>query len=159
MKAARDPIARFMQEHDKALAQLKLLNKAVSAFRQDGFSAKYCNHIAVSLTFIEKEVLEHNLREERALFPVLERHVTGPTQLLRKEHKKLRIQYVKLKTAVDKMNTNKDSFSAIKKMSEAAKDTIQLLVNHIHKENYILFPLIRKFISKDEMREIARRMA
>jgi uncharacterized protein len=158
MKAALDPIAQFMQEHDEALAQLKLLNKAVSAFMQDGFSAKYYKHITKSLAFIKKEVLEHNLREERALFPILERHVTGPTQVLRKEHKKLLSQYVKLQAAIGKMNANKDSFSAIKKMSVASKETVQLLVNHIHKENYILFPLIQKFISKDEMREIARKM-
>jgi iron-sulfur cluster repair protein YtfE (RIC family) len=32
------------------------------------------------------------------------------------------------------------------------------MVNHIHKENHILFPLVQKFLTKDALREIARRM-
>jgi hemerythrin-like domain-containing protein len=35
---------------------------------------------------------------------------------------------------------------------------VQLLVNHIHKENYILFPLVQKFLTRDALREVARRM-
>jgi hemerythrin-like domain-containing protein len=158
MKSAHDPIAQFMQEHDHALDQLKLLNRAVSAVLQNGYSAKDYKQIVNALKFIEEEVREHNLKEERALFPVLERHVTGPTRMLRNEHKSLRTKYVKLKKAVENLNQRRDSFSAIRRLKVAAQDTVQHLVIHIHKENFILFPLVQKFISKEEMREIAKKM-
>jgi hemerythrin-like domain-containing protein len=35
---------------------------------------------------------------------------------------------------------------------------VQIFVNHIHKENHILFPLVQKFLTKDALREVARRM-
>jgi hemerythrin-like domain-containing protein len=39
-----------------------------------------------------------------------------------------------------------------------AREVVQLFVNHIHKENQILFPLVQKFLTKDALREIARRI-
>jgi hemerythrin-like domain-containing protein len=158
MKIVHDPIAQFMQEHDEALERLKILNKAVSAVSQNGYSYGNFRQIAGALKFIEKEVRDHNRKEERALFPALEQHVAGPTRILRNEHKKLRAKYIRLKKAADRLNNNRDSFSAIKKLAGESKETVQLLVNHIHKENHILFPLVRKFISKDKMREIAKKM-
>ena len=158
MKSASDPIAQLMQEHDEALTQLKLLNKAVSAFSQNGYSPKYFKQITNALEFIENEVGDHNLKEEQALFPILERYVEGPTKVMRSDHKKLKVGFLKLRKAVDAVSKNKDSFSAIKKMTTIAKGVVQLFVNHIHKENYILFPLVQQFISKEEMREVAKKM-
>ena len=49
------------------------------------------------------EVSVHNKREEEALFPVLERYVEGPTQLMRDEHKILRREFRKLRTTVTRL--------------------------------------------------------
>ena len=158
MKATNDPIAQLMQEHDEALTQLKLLNKAVSAFTQNGYSSRYFKQISAALKFIENEVGDHNLKEEEALFPVLERYVEGPTRVMRDDHKKLRTGFIQLRKAVDAVQKNKDSFSSIKRMANVAKEVVHLFVNHIHKENYILFPLVQRFISKEELREVAKKM-
>ena len=48
--------------------------------------------------------------------------------------------------------------AAIKALSGIAQRVIQLFVNHIHKENYVLFPLVQQFLTKEELREIAREM-
>jgi len=158
MGKATDPIARLMQDHNDALVQLKLLNKAVHAFSQDGYSSKHFKQIKAALKFIEKEVSVHNHREEAALFPVLERYIEGPTRIMRSDHKKLQKGFIQLSSAVKEVQKNRDSFSAIKRLRTVAKVVVQLFVNHIHKENYILFPLVQKFLSKDELREIARKM-
>ena len=158
MKRASDPIAQLMQEHNEALSQLKFLNKAVLSFSEHGYTAKQFRQVLASLQFIEQEVGEHNTREEEALFPILERYVEGPTQLMRSDHKKLKKGFLQLRTAVDRVDRNRDSFSAIKKMRTIAHDVVQLFVNHIHKENYILFPLVQKFLSKGELREVAKKM-
>src|SRR5258706_11152830 len=90
MRKVTDPIAQLMQEHNEALLQLKLLKKAVTAFREDGFSARPYRQIQASLRFIEEQVSVHNYKEESALFPVLERYVEGPTRVMRNDHRQLR---------------------------------------------------------------------
>ena len=88
-RVAIDPIAQFMQEHDQALSQLSSLTKATRALEEHGYSADAYRKVLTALTFIDDEVSVHNRREEEALFPVLERYVEGPTQLMREEHKVL----------------------------------------------------------------------
>jgi hemerythrin-like domain-containing protein len=158
MKKSTDPIAQLMQEHDEALVQLKLLNKAVSAFSEDGYSQKHFKQIKSAMKFIEDEVTVHNHKEEAALFPVLERYVEGPTRIMRSDHKKLAKGFKRLHEVVRRVDKQRDSFSAIKQMRIIARDVVSLFVNHIHKENYIVFPLVQKFLSKEELREVAVKM-
>jgi len=158
MKQSPDPIAHLMQEHNDALVQLKLLNKAVHAFAQEGYSSRYFNQITAALKFINEEVSVHNKKEETALFPILERYVEGPTKIMREDHKKLKKGFVQLRSAILRVQKNHDSFSAIKQLHVVAKGVVQLFVNHIHKENYILFPLVQRFLTKEELREIAKKM-
>ncbi len=158
MRTSADPIAQLLQEHNDALIQLKNLNRAVKAFSQDGFSAKQFRAIKAALRFIEEEVSVHNLKEEKALFPVLERYVEGPTKLMKQDHRRLKKGFYRLSKAINAVNVSRDSFSAIRKLRDVANEVVQSFVNHIHKENYILFPLVQRFLSRDELREIARKM-
>jgi iron-sulfur cluster repair protein YtfE (RIC family) len=125
-----DPIAQLMQEHDEALLKLSMLNKATRSLAENGFSEDAYAKVLLALEFIDEEVTVHNKSEEEALFPVLERYVEGPTELMRKDHQILKKEFVRLRKAV----------------------------NNVHKENHILFPLVQKFMTKDALREVARRM-
>ena len=158
MRTSADPIAQLLQEHNDALIQLKNLNHAVQAFAQDGYTTKQFRTIRAALRFIEEEVSVHNLKEEKALFPVLERYVEGPTRLMRQDHRRLKKGFYRLSEAINEVNVNRDSFAAIRRLRKVTNDVIQMFVNHIHKENYILFPLVQRFLSKEELREIARKM-
>lgn len=158
MRKTLDPIAHLMQEHDTALLQLKKLNRAVQSFSVDGYSPKYYREIVSALKFIDEEVRIHNRKEEEALFPVIERYVEGPTNNLRRDHKTLRKEFIQLAKAVENVKRHRDSFSRIKNLVKISQSVAQIFVNHIHKENHILFPLVQRFLSKDELREIAKRM-
>ena len=158
MKKSTDPIAQLMQEHDDALIQLKILSRAVNAFSEDGFSPNYFKQIRSAMKFIEEEVSVHNHKEEAALFPILERYVEGPTRIMRNDHKKLKKGFFQLRNAIKRIEKNHDSFSGIKELRNISKNVVQLFVSHIHKENYILFPLVQQFLTKDELREVARKM-
>jgi iron-sulfur cluster repair protein YtfE (RIC family) len=158
MKRHIDPIAQFMQEHDEALVQLSSLNKATRSIVDHGFSQESYRKILSALKFIEDEVSVHNKSEEEALFPVLERYVEGPTKIMRDDHKIMKREFVLLRKAVDKVGRNRTSKAAAEKLSSTAKAIVQRFVNHIHKENHILFPLVQKFLTKDALREVARRM-
>ena len=158
MRVSTDPIAQLMQEHDEALLQLKQLHKSLTSISVNGYSTKDFRNVRTALKFIEDEVGIHNGKEEKALFPVLERYVEGPTRIMRSDHKKLHKGFAQLSQAVKRYDKNRDSFSATKRLVQVGKGVVQLFVNHIHKENHILFPLIQKFLDKEELREIARKM-
>src|SRR5438445_10464486 len=108
MKVPTDPIAQLMQEHDDALLQLKYLNKAMRMMGQYGYRAASFRQVTAALKFIEEEVSIHNRKEETALFPVLERYVEGPTQIMRSDHRKLRRGFTRLSKAIGRVKKNHD---------------------------------------------------
>lgn len=152
-----DPIARFMQEHDHALDQLASLSKAARTIEEEGLTPDAQRRIAKAMSFIDEEVTVHNRSEEDALFPVLERYVEGPTQNMREDHRILEREFVRLRKAERALRKKKDG-KAAEEFAEVSRHVIQIFVNHIHKENYILFPLVQKFLTKDALREVARRL-
>jgi hemerythrin-like domain-containing protein len=77
---------------------------------------------------------------------------------MRDEHKVLRREFRKLRTAVTRLERDKKSMTATQELARVSRGMVQLFVNHIHKENHILFPLVQKFLTKDALREVARRM-
>ncbi len=153
-----DPIAQFMQEHDEMLMHLASLNRAVSAIAQHGPSVDALNRMNAAMHFLEDEVGVHNRREEEALFPVLERYVEGPTRLMREDHKYLKKDYLKVRRIARQLTKRKKDPEIAAELEVSAKAMVQRFVNHIHKENHILFPLVQKFLTKDALREVARRM-
>ena len=157
LKKEIDPIARFMQDHDRALVQLAALNRATRAIVERGYAEDEFRKVEGAMAFIREEVSVHNASEEDALFPVLERYVEGPTRLMRKDHRTLKKEFDRLEKAVRKVSKSR-SEKAGAELAETARGVVQIFVNHIHKENYILFPLVQKFLTKDALREVARRM-
>ncbi len=153
-----DPIAQFMQEHDQALVQLSQLRKASASIEAEGYSAEAWRRLARAVEFIRDEVTHHNRKEEEALFPVLERYVEGPTELMRSEHRILKKEFARLQRAYTALERDKHNKEAARSVATIAQGIVRIMVNHIHKENHILFPLVQKFLTKDALREIARRL-
>jgi hemerythrin-like domain-containing protein len=147
-----------MQEHNEALVQLSSLNKATTALAESGFTRDAFRKVLRAVEFIEVEVSVHNRSEEEALFPVLERYVEGPTGLMREDHKVLKKEFRRLRRAVDRLDMHRDDNAAAMDLAAVSRVIVQIFVNHIHKENHILFPLVQKFLTKDALREVARRM-
>jgi uncharacterized protein len=147
-----------MQEHDEALVQLSALKKATAAIAEAGFTNEAYRKILRAVEFIEVEVSVHNRSEEEALFPVLERYVEGPTGLMRKDHRVLKKEFRRLRRCVDRLDAHRNNRGAAADLAAVSKVIVQIFVNHIHKENHILFPLVQKFLTKDALREVARRM-
>ena len=156
--AIRDPIAIFLKEHDTALVQLQILKRSASEINKNGFTKKAFKQLLKATEFVDEEVRVHNGKEEKALFPVVERYVDGPTTVLREDHVKMARIYKKLHYSIRVLKENHDDKVARQELSEAAEAIVQLMVNHIHKENEILFPLVKRFLTKEELRKVARRM-
>lgn len=153
-----DPIARLMQEHSATLIHLSALNRSARALSQHGYSPEAFARTVSALAFLQDEVGPHNAREESALFPVLERYVEGPTAVMRLEHRVLKKELRRLKRSLQDVSQSRTSRKALHELGKQAQVVVQQFVNHIHKENNILFPLVQKFLTQDALREIARRM-
>ncbi len=152
----RDPIAVFMQEHEEALVYLQRLKKASQDLRKNGYTEKVFAQLLKASAFVDEEVRDHNLKEEQMLFPVIERYVDGPTAVLRQDHQQLAKVYRKLRHGISALDESHDDEVSLIELCEAVDEIVTLMVNHIHKENHILFPLVRKFISTKELRDVAK---
>ena len=156
--AVLDPIAIFMKEHDDALVHLQRLKKSSQELRRNGFAERTFNQLMKASSFVDQEVREHNAKEEEALFPIIERYVEGPTAVLREDHVRLGKVYKKLRQGIAALDESHDDEIALIELCEAVDEIVTLMVNHIHTENQILFPLVRKFITKKELREAAQKL-
>jgi len=156
--AIRDPIAVFLQEHETALVQLQILKRSASEIKKKGYSEKTFRQLLKATEFVDEEVRVHNGKEEKALFPVVEKYVDGPTTVLREDHVKMARIYKKLHYSIEVLTENHDDKTARAELGEAAEAIVHLMVNHIHKENQILFPLVKRFLTKEQLRKVAQRM-
>jgi hemerythrin-like domain-containing protein len=153
-----DPIAQLIKEHEQALEKLQLLNRTTDELIEDGFSEARFAKILSAARYIEEEVSVHNRSEEDLLFPALERHVEGPTKSLRADHKELAEANGEFEESIRKVRQNPYDRVAITELVSTGKHVVKIFVNHIHKENDILFPIARKVLSKEELKSIARRI-
>lgn len=156
--ATRDPIALLMKEHEEALTKLQQLKKNAQDLRKKGYSEKSFKLLLKAVEYVDQEVRVHNKHEEDALFPVVERYVDGPTAVLREDHAKMAKIYKKLNYSIKALKENHDDKTSRYELVDSAEEIVQLMVNHIHKENHILFPMIQRFCTKEEVREIAKKL-
>jgi len=96
------------------------------------------------------EAEKHYLREENALFPVLEKHgISEPPAIMWMEHNQLREEKKRLKALIE--NVTKMSFSDFKReLGELTKSVVNVLNSHIYKENNILFPIAQRVVTEEE---------
>lgn len=157
-KVPNNPLSVFILEHAGLLVQLKKLNTTAKSIEIKGLSPKSINTVNVVLSILEAEITQHNKIEENALFPVLEKHVEGPTQILREEHKLMFKSFTQLHAALNHVKNGKVNSVLLNELVKSIREVVQVFVNHIHKENYILFPLLNKYLTKDELKTVARKM-
>lgn len=146
-----DPIEILMAEHEAGLMQLEEMNKAILEIEKNGFEIETINILNTAINFINNEIRLHNESEELYLFPYLAKYVNGPTDVMEHEHRTLWDAFTKLKllmeqTDLEIMESNKEN------IINTSRFIIDLLSNHIYKENNILFPMAKKYLSEEEYR-------
>lgn len=158
MQKKFNPLVVFIQEHSSLLLHLKKLNAVAQAIEREGVKIKFLKTINDVIKVLEEEISHHNVMEEEALFPVLEQYVEGPTKLLVDEHRLMKKKFLSLQKTLTKVDHSKPSKLIAQKLVKDIRGTVQIFVNHIHKENYILFPLLKRFLSKEKLEEVASKM-
>ena len=158
MQKPVNPLTLFIQEHSKLLTHLKKLNVLSYSIGKKGISKRTLQTIDGVLKILESEVSVHNRLEEKALFPVIEKQVEGPTWILREEHRLMKISFEKLRKVIVRINKLKVASVQAEELTEPIREVVLIFVNHIHKENYMLFPLLNRYFTRDELNKIAKKM-
>jgi hemerythrin-like domain-containing protein len=151
------PIKDLKIEHDAVQVTLRILDKICQRIEMSGNELDI-RHMDQLLDFFKVFVDQcHHGKEEELLFPALETigvsHKGGPIEVMLYEHQQGR-EYVRtMADAIDQFK--KGDWTAADKFVKTAREYINLLNQHIYKENNVLFPLAEKHLSKEELARLS----
>jgi len=101
----------------------------------------------------------HHAKEEDLLFPVLEANGIpregGPIGVMLYEHRLARQHTREMADALDALGNNEEN--AASRLGTAAHEYIELLTNHIYKEENVLFNLGDQVMSENDQTTLCRR--
>lgn len=147
-----DPFRQFEAEHDEALRVLIRLEHAAEALEHGERPEPHLEIVREAHTFVTTAVRAHNDNEERALFELLNLlDEDAPVAIFEDEHRALRQLEGNLGAALD------GPHPAIE-VPKAARTMIDLLREHIERENEMLFPLARTLLGPEGVALVARRL-
>ena len=151
----RQIIETMVKEHDLILGFLDELESTNNTLRNtdnlseanSGISAM--NKLASQLLDAEP----HHQREEQVLFTELEKiGIAGPPSVMRSEHEILRAYKHKLHELSN--NVNDENFDGVKnELNSASVNIVNILRDHIAKENDILYPMALQALHNPEVWE------
>lgn len=156
---SKDPIAILMAQHEEGLARLKALSGYIQRVETGEVTGEVLEGIRKATAFINNEVRAHNEKEEELLFPELEKVLPpkGPTFVMREEHRRLWEVLEKVEGTLERLEGDKDG-AVIDELVASAQFVVQLLSEHINKENSVLFPMARQLLTPEQMATIADRI-
>lgn len=138
-------VDRLEAEHQLFLRHIDELEKQLNVSETNSL------HILQGCASLLHAALEYHAEcEEKQLFPNLVPHLGsqgGPLQVMDEEHRMLRHE-------ADIMLKTKASGETTASITKAARNYIGVLRDHIAKENGVLFPMSRTFLSQDRLNEL-----
>lgn len=161
----------FMDDHQACMEQLEKFEKALQAIRTNNYQLTEENNEILSgwFTYLEEDLLPHNRREERRLFPLLHQRLieagehsksepkTTAVDLFEDDHVKM-IQLGALSFNLLGLGVRlRDRVSSLQVMDIAVSsgmELIELIRLHIFREDHTLFPLAVKLLSQQELDEL-----
>lgn len=162
MTLSYDPLQVLMEEHQVFLARVESFREAWrQTTKLSPASPALAGEAAQFAVFLARDVDEfHAAKEERALFPVLERRRSAEESSLghmRDDHESLRA----LQRSMGKMSSQLDADPGapepIRRIARIAESIETLLSQHVIKEDFVLFPMAQDVLSRRDMLEVARR--
>ena len=143
-----DPIRRFEEEHEVALAALARLEGAAESLHAGEPPDRHFTTAREVHELLRGAIREHNEAEERALFPLLgEEAPLGP---FLDEHQTLWGLEADLGDAIERRDAPRTSRLSL--------EIVDLLRAHIRRENEVLFPMARALLGPEGFQAVARRL-
>ena len=159
MKNMRDPIDILTKEHEAGMAHLEQLRRAAEIMKTEGFGYDAFNKIDESVQFIDSEIRRHNEKEEGYLFPLLELHVKGSSEIMRSDSIDLWKAINCLRECIKDIKELRISPGTVRELINYCSSIVELLSNHFTKENNVLFPMTKALLSPDEYNQLKNDLA
>lgn len=156
---AGDPFLLLIEEHDTCNRLLGGMDNAVESIRLNGFSADAFRQISDAARFIDSAIRFHHEREETYLFPLIERHNPGSTEVMRKEHRSLWSALRQLLKTIQDIEEGRLHGTSIRELLQSSRFIIDLVASHTRRENHVLFPMARKTLTTTEWNELRSAIA
>jgi PAS domain S-box-containing protein len=144
------PLYTLMAEHATIMEYANELQSLVASISLGETEARseFLDRIRQLIGFLE-DSQTHYLREENALFPMIEKHgLTGPTAAMWSEHQDIHVVEKKLFDLNSKSDS--DLIKSLGETSDTSIDLVNLLASHFNKENTILFPASLRLLKEAE---------
>ena len=161
-------IARYMEEHQAALAVLARFEEAMNAYKTSGYKLDDSINDALREFFaiFDDKLLDHNRREETELFPLLHERMLATGEhsggserstaidLMEDDHVKfiqlgaLVFNLLGLAARLPDLGSRMFTFETA---FDNSRELIELLRLHIHREDHVLFPIAQDLITAEEM--------
>jgi hemerythrin-like domain-containing protein len=151
------PIKDLKMEHDAVQMTLRILDKICQRIEKSGEIIDF-EHLDQLLEFFKVFVNKcHHGKEEELLFPALENvgvsNKGGPIEVLLHEHQLGRGYVQAMNTAIAQYT--KGDRTVVDEFVKTAREYVNLLDQHIDKENNVLFPLAEKHLSEQEQARLS----
>ncbi|GJQ21035.1 MAG: hypothetical protein HBSIN02_13900 [Bacteroidia bacterium] len=149
-KTPQHPIDILLQDHEKGMHQLSMLEQAAESIRVNGFSPEAFEQIAAIIRWMNTEVRKHTEIEERLVFPLVESHMKSLAEQVKGEHRDLWDAFSDLLTAVKEVEEGRLHGTSIRNVVSIAEMIVDLMRTHIRREDTILYPAIRQLLTNNQ---------
>ena len=147
--AIRERIADLEAHLDRAVNVRRLTAESTGEFRGDA-------------EFLEDFLLDHFRSEDESLLPAVERHLgrhgESMVDILWQEHEELRRAVRKFAEALDAAIPAAGGSGTVEELNRHGLFLVQVLQDHVRKEELAFFPKAREVLTEAEWTEVAERL-
>ena len=165
-------LLQYVKEHDAAKEVTDAFEKGINSFKESGYRLNDTINDAFRgfFNFFDSNLLDHNRREERELFPLLHQRLlengehsdgedpTTAVDMMEDDHVKfiqlggLVFNLLGLAARLPDPNSRQFTYDVA---YDNARELIETIRLHIHREEHVLFPLATKLITSEELDSMA----
>lgn len=170
-----EPVKIFMDEHKEVMKAIEEFEKGIIAYKTNGYKLNKEINDSFGKFFkcLDDEILPHNRKEEKVLFPVLHKKLVAAGEhsrsakpvtavdVMEDDHVKfiqLGALAFNLLGLATRIVDERSKFFVLDTAYETSRELIELLKLHIYREDVTLFPLAQKYISKEEFEILQKEM-
>ncbi|KAA3643650.1 MAG: hypothetical protein DWP98_13140 [Bacteroidetes bacterium] len=165
-------IKKYMDEHKVCIEKLDAFEKALVSFKESNYklSTEINSVFGDFFDFFDNNLLDHNQREEKQLFPLLHKRLIESGESAEGENPNTavdmmeddHIKFIQLGTLTfnllglaTRLQDDRSRIFTYDVAYNNGRELVELLRLHIFREDNILFPLAQKLISKEEFSTLA----
>lgn len=153
------PTDVLKHEHRRIEERLDELSAALQALGDEGAQSRTLTRIEEVATYIDREMVAHHRKEEEGLFPVLAPYLDEQLNLDGRvaDHEDLNIMNGKFRAAIADCRAEPEDRFAAQMLRGYGLYIVHLVLEHLLKEDQILFLVAEHSLTEAEEAEVFRR--